>query len=170
MKKQDDDNIGLGSIFRGLDKLINIVGDMIENEENEVDIKGALNDPEQSKKITANYGFNIKIGGENFKGLRDINTANKMKDNSNREKVIEPATDVFDEEERVLIVMELPGVSEEDIKIEIENNILKIEAEVNNNIYIKNVKLSFTPTTENITSQLNNSIYSIIINKISETK
>ncbi|OOM77814.1 Hsp20 family protein [Clostridium sp. BL-8] len=170
MKKQDDDNIGLGSIFRGLDKLINIVGDMLENEESEVDIKGALNDPEKSKKVTANYGVNIKIGGENFKGIKDINSFNKMKDSYNKEKIIEPATDVFDEEERVLIVMELPGVSEEDIKIEVESNILKIEAEVNNNIYIKNVKLSFVPITESITSQLNNSIYSIIINKTSEIK
>lgn len=168
MKKQDDDNIGLGSIFRGLDKLINIVGDMLENEESEVDIKGALNDPEKSNKVTANYGVNIKIGGENFKGIKDINSFNKMKDSYNKEKIIEPATDVFDEEERVLIVMELPGVSEEDIKIEVESNILKIKAEVNNNIYIKNVKLSFVPITESITSQLNNSIYSIIINKTCE--
>jgi HSP20 family protein len=177
MKKQEDDdnnNIGIGSIFKGLDKFINIVGDMLENEKNEVDIKGIINDPEKSKKIVGKYGFNIKIGGENLGGINDINTFGKMRNNLSREKsvekTLEPVTDVFDEEDKVIIVVELPGVAEEDIKVEIEEDILKIEAEGNSNCYIKNIKLPFIPKTELVTPQLNNSIYSIIISKTSETK
>jgi HSP20 family protein len=168
MKKQDDDDdIGIGSIFKGLDKFINIVGDMLENEKNEIDIKGIINDPEKSKKIVGKYGVNIKIGGENLRGINDISTLGKIKNNLSREKYLEPVTDVFDEDDKVVIVVELPGVAEEDIKVELEDDILKIEAKGNSNVYVKNVKLPFIPTTKLVTSQLNNSIYSVIISKTS---
>ena len=168
MSNKDDENhpSSIGSIFKGLDRFINIVADMIENDTNEVDINGTLNDLEKEKKIAGKYGVNIKLGGERFGGQRDID---KFKNNSSLDKiipkVIEPITDVFEEEDKVIIVMEIPMVKEEDINLEINENILTINAVSNESRYYKNIKLKFNPIESNVKAKLNNSIYSIVINK-----
>lgn len=167
MRNVDDNNIG--SIFKGLDRFINIVGDMIDNDKNEVDIKGTINNPDKSKKIVGKYGFNIKLGTDEISGLKDIKTLNTIRNKFNIEKegpkTIEPVTDIFDEEDKVIVVMELTGVKQQDINLQIDENILKLRADGNGNCYSKNIKLRFTPKLENINSKLNNAIYSITINK-----
>lgn len=170
MRNRDDDRkTNLGSIFKGLDRFINIVADMMENDKNEIDIKGVLNDPDKDKKIVGNYGFNIKLGGDKIEGLEKINTLNSIMNNTNNgiivPKRIEPVTDIFNEEDKIIIVMELSGVLEEDIALEIDENILRISAEGNGNCYSKTVNLEFNPKMEDVTLKLNNSIYSIVINK-----
>ena len=169
MRNQDDDkDNNIVPIFKGLGRLINIVADMIENDKNEIDIKGDINDPEESKKIVGKYGFNIKLGGEKINKLGDINKLNTISDNSNKEravpKTIEPVTDIFEEDNKVIVVMELPGVDEENIELEIDENILKIRAEGNGSCYSKDIELKFNPKMEFIKSKLNNLIYSIVIN------
>ena len=42
-------------------------------------------------------------------------------------EVREPLVDVFDEDETILVVAELPGVAEEEIRIEVEGDILSLE-------------------------------------------
>ena len=170
MKNKDDDkSSNIGSIFKGIDKFINIVADMIENEKNEIDVKGILNDPENKKRIVTNYGFNVKLGGENVGGLKDINTMQNIRNNNDSSgslyKVIEPVTDLFNEEDKLIIVMELPGVQEESIKLEIDEDILKVSGYSKDKNYIKNIKLQFNPSSENIVAKFNNSIYSIIVKK-----
>lgn len=158
MKNRDEshDN-NIGSIFKGLDRFINIVADMIEKDENEVDISGTINDPEKNKKIVGKYGVNIKLGGEKFGELKNIDKIIP--------KVIEPMTDVFEEADKVIVVMELPMVVEADINLEINENIITINAASNENRYFKNIKLKFTPMPNSLKAKLNNSIYSIVINK-----
>jgi len=172
MRKRDDEEdrgSNLGSIFKGLDRFINIVADMMENDKNEIDIQGNLNDPDENKKIVGKYGFNIKLGGDKIQGLDKINTLNSVMNNTSIGKIlpkkIEPVTDIFNEEDKIIIVMELVGVLEEDIALDIYENILKISAEGNGNCYSKTVNLEFNPRIEGITSTFNNSIYSIVINK-----
>lgn len=175
MRNQDDDRkSNVGSIFKGIDRFINIVADMMENQKNEIDIKGDLNDPDENKKIVGKYGLNIKIGGDKIEGLEKISTLNSVMNNTNNGRIepkiletkrIEPITDIFDEEDKIIIVMELSGVLEKDIAIEIDEDTLKISAEGNGNCYSKIIYLKFNPNMERVTSKLNNSIYSIVINK-----
>lgn len=44
------------------------------------------------------------------------------------EEVREPLTDLFDEDSLLLIVAELPGVEEKEVRIEIEDNTLKFSS------------------------------------------
>lgn len=166
MKNKDEDrDNNISSIFKGLGRFINLVADMIENDENEVNIEGIINDPEKKKKIDGKYGVNIKIGGENFSNEK----LNKFKNNSSLDKiiskVIEPMVDIFEEVDKIIIVMEIPMVKEEDIKLEINENILTMNA-VNKELrYYKTIKLNFIPVENSIKTKLNNSIYSIVIDK-----
>lgn len=166
MKNKDEDrDNNISSIFKGLGRFINLVADMIENDENEVNIEGIINDPEKNKKIDAKYGVNIKIGGENFSSEK----LNKFKNNSNLDriisKVIEPMIDIFEEVDKIIIVMEIPMVKEEDIKLEINENILTMNAVNKELSYYKTIKLNFIPRENSVKTKLNNSIYSIVIDK-----
>lgn len=174
MRNRDDDNYSssnISSIFKGLDKFINIMADMIESEKKEIDIKGTINNPEKDKKITGNYGVNIKFGVDRLSELDRINTLSNINRQNNISgrivksiENVEPPTDIFDEPDKVTIVMELPGVAEDDIEVEIDENIIKIRAEGHHNCYSKNISLKFNPKEE-VQARLNNSIYSIVIKK-----
>ena len=53
----------------------------------------------------------------------------------------EPLTDLFEEEDHVLIVAEMPGIEVEDIKIEIRDDILTLSAQKGKKKYRKEVLL-----------------------------
>ena len=168
-RDEDDRRSNFGSIFTGLGRFINVVADMIENDKNEIDINGSLNDPDKREQSVGKYGINIKLGADKLAGLDKINTLNSVMNNVNKgtllPKKIEPVVDVFDEANKVIIVMELPGVLEEDTDFEIDENILKISAQGKGICYSKSINLQFIPKIESIKSGINNSIYSIVINK-----
>ena len=46
-----------------------------------------------------------------------------------------PATDIFETEDALTVVMEVPGVGREAIDISLENNVLKIEAKIDPSKY-----------------------------------
>lgn len=56
-------------------------------------------------------------------------------------KVREPVVDVFDEADEVLIYVELPGVKQEDIKIQMSGRTLRIEAEHADGRYRKIIQI-----------------------------
>lgn len=158
----EDKKSNLNSIFKGLDKFINLIADMIESNKDQLNINGDIN----KDKLAGKYGFNIKLGSNNLNGIDRINEINKrIKNVQKKMKPIEPSTDIFDEEDKVIIVMELPGIKDDEIQLDINNNIITIRASGTKSNFYKNISLKFTPKTEDITAKLNNSIYSIIINK-----
>lgn len=56
-------------------------------------------------------------------------------------KVREPVVDIFDEENEVLIYVELPGVKQEDIKIQMSGKTLRVEAEHADGRYRKTIQI-----------------------------
>jgi HSP20 family molecular chaperone IbpA len=169
MKKDDEDIGNLGSIFKGLDKFINIVNDMVENEKDEVNINGSLGNSDKNNKAVGRYGLNIRLGSNNLSNF-DKDTIGSI----GRRKGIKtltpkftepPSTDIFDEGNCVIIVMELPGVLINNIEYELQENIISVRASAGTNNYYKNINLRFKPSEEDITAKLNNSIYTISIRK-----
>jgi HSP20 family molecular chaperone IbpA len=167
MKKKDEDIGNLGSIFKGLDKFINIVNDMVENEKNEVNINGSLGNDNKNNKVLGKYGLNIRVGANDLSSFNKMNTIGSTGSRKGpTSKLIEPpSTDVFDEESSVIIVMELPGVLISNIEYELQDNTITVRASAGINNYYKNINLKFKPSEEDITENLNNSIYTISIRK-----
>ncbi|MBU4311329.1 MAG: Hsp20/alpha crystallin family protein, partial [Candidatus Omnitrophica bacterium] len=77
----------------------------------------------------------------------------------------EPMVDVFDEKDHILVVAELPGVEEANIKTEIKDDILNILAEKGDRKYKKEVLLPSKVETEPITSAYKNGILEIKLKK-----
>ena len=151
-----------GGLFKGIGNLIDLASKLGE-EAGEIkkvgEIKGL---PKNAKGV---YGFSIRtlVGGKPV-----IETFGNIKDSPQGpvvEEVREPIVDIFDEEDHILAIVELPGVEEKDIKLEIEGDILKLAATSKSGEYAKEVLLPARVKSEMVKSTYKNGILEIHLPK-----
>jgi len=159
MKKKDDDN-SIFSIFSGLDRFIGIMADMVDNEKDEVNVNGDLNS--DNEKVKGKYGFNIRLGPGTVSSPDKKKAFDALFEKKNvPPKTVEPVTDVFEDEDGVMIVAELPGVDRDDIGLNLTGNSVTLTASKNGSCYLKKVELKFSPDPGSVRESFNNSIYSV---------
>lgn len=164
MKNDNKDQNNVFSFFTGLDKLINVVVDMVDNEKDEVYMQGEIKS-DQKKKVIGKYGLNVKLGTDKQGSIHNFKFEDKVIKKDNLPKVIVPVTDVFEEEDKVTIVSELPGVEKDDVALIIEQNTITFTAIKKEICYSKKVVLDFIPEYSSIKESFHNSIYSVMIMK-----
>lgn len=169
---------GLGGIFEGLGSLINVLGDLVEKGEElsktgEFEIGGL-----KGKKGKATFGFTVRtLGKEVPLGKRvSISPFGNIHRTPEGKTVVEeerePETDIFDEKDHVLIVAEMPGVEEGDIKLDLKEDILDISAARGDRKYHKEVLLPASPAggpskvkAETLSSTYKNGVLEVKIQK-----
>jgi HSP20 family protein len=154
---------GLGGLFKGIDKLIDLAGKL--NEEGEISKEGTIDLEHLKKGMKGVYGFTIKsaVGGS-----PKVETFGNIKNSPEGPKVDEerePITDVFDEKDELVIIAEMPGVAENEIAVELKEDILEISATSKSRKYHKELLLPAKAVKENLTSAYNNGILEIRIKK-----
>ena len=151
--------IGFGGLFKGLGNLIDLAAKL--NEEGVAksgEIKGL---PRRAKGV---YGLSIKtLAGksviESFGNIRETAKGPVV------EEVREPIVDVFDEEDHILVIAELPGVSEDKIKIELSGDILNLTASDTDKKYAKEILLPSKVKSQSLESTYKNGILEIKLDK-----
>jgi HSP20 family protein len=159
-------DLGLGGVFKGLGNFIDLLSDMVEKTENveETTRSGEFKIKGLGEKGRGVYGFSVRtgIGGmprvEHFGNIRTTQEGPEVAD------VREPMVDVFDEEQEILIVVELPGVSEEEIRIEIQDDVLSLET-TGDRKYAKEVLLPAVVNAAAIQKAYKNGILEIHLKK-----
>lgn len=132
---------GLGGILKGLGSLVEKLGELAETGR-EFSKTGETQGP--GKEIKGIYGFTVKvgIGGE---GVKVEPFGNIRRDEESGRSVVqevrEPAVDVFEERDHVLVVVEMPGIGAEDVRLEVKDDLLTIIAEKGEKKYRKEVLL-----------------------------
>lgn len=138
-RKGTDEEAGLGGIFKGLADLVERLGDLADKG-GELSRTGEIG----SGKTRGVYGFSVKmgLGGE---GVKVEPFGNIAKDKKSGRSVVqefrEPMVDVFDEADHVLVVAEMPGIGTEDVRLEIKDDVLTIQAEKGDRKYQKEIVL-----------------------------
>jgi len=159
----DMGKVRLGGIFKGFSDLINLA-EKVTKEAGEIkkvgEIKGL---PKDAKGI---YGFSIKtlVGGKPL--VETFGNIKKTAKGPVVEEIREPIVDIFDEKDHILVIAELPGVSEENIKINLEGDILKLSAENKERKYAKEVLLPAKGNKESMKSSYKNGMLEIKLEKI----
>ncbi len=111
------------------------------------------------------FGFSIKsaVGGKpvvepfgNIKRTPKGPTINKER---------EPITDIFDEEDEVIVMAEMPGINADDIKLDLKEDILDISAQNEDREYHKEVLLPAKIQAETLRSSYKNGILEIKMKK-----
>ena len=131
---------GLGGILKGLGDLLEKVQDL--EERGEISRTGSIGG--EDDKIRGIYGFSVKVGlGDQGPRIEPFGNIRRDAKSGKTEvqEVREPMVDVFDEDNHLLVMAELPGISPQDLKIELEGDLLTIVAEHGEKKYRKEVLL-----------------------------
>lgn len=138
-----------GGLLGGLANLLEKLGELAEKGE-ELRQSGEFETTAGDKPVRGVYGFSIKTGlGE--EGVKVEPFGNVHKDSRSGKTVVdevhEPLVDVFEEQDHVSVVAEMPGIGADDVQLELKDDILSISAARGIKKYRKEVLLprSFKP-------------------------
>ena len=159
-------NIDFGGIFKGLGDFINTVAKIAEQGQTEFQRTGEI--PfDKAKKLRGMYGFSIRVGKGGKTVIDKFGTVTpKVKPSEIKPgaELREPLVDIFDEKNEIVVVAEMPGVDEKDIKTGVKGNILSISAGSKDRKYTKEVKLP-SKVTGKIESTYKNGVLELKIKK-----
>ena len=151
--------ISFGGLFKGLGNLIDLAAKLREEGvEKSGEIRGL---PNGAKGV---YGLSVRtlVGKpviESFGNIRETAKGPIV------EEVREPMIDVFDEEDHILVIAELPGVSENEIKIEVAGDILNLTASDKDRKYAKEILLPGKVNPDSVKTSYNNGILEVTLQK-----
>jgi HSP20 family protein len=142
-----------GGFLGGLGTILDKLGELAEKGKELQELKEFGGEGGSPKGV---YGFTIRSNiadrGSREGGVKVEPFGNVRKDvrtgRATVHEVTEPPVDVFEEDDHVLIVAEMPGIGDEDLKLELRDDILSITAERGAKKYRKEVLLpaTFDPT------------------------
>ena len=162
--KDQDTGFGFGGLFKGLADLVEKLGDLAEKGQElrkTGEIKG------EGKDIKGVYGFTVKVGlgDKGDKGIKVEPFGNIRRDAKSGETVVqeirEPVVDIFEEKDHTLVVAELPGVSVEDVRLEVKDDLLSLSAGKGDKKYRKEILLPHSYPREKMQVSCNNGILEI---------
>ena len=146
-------------MFKGLGNLIDLASKLSEEG---VDKKGEIRGlPKGARGV---YGVSIRtMAGkpviETFGNIRETTKGPVV------EEVREPIVDVFDEKGYIRLIAELPGVSEDKIKIEVTGDILNLTASDTDKKYAKEILLPSKVNPQSLKTTYKNGILEITLEK-----
>ena len=166
-------DLGFGELFKGIGDVIELVsgmGDLVDWSELDEETLAELRRASQTRagaRPRGVYGFSVRtIGGiprvQPFGNIRRTERGPVVDD------VREPLVDVFDEDEVVLVVAELPGIEKKDIQTEVKGDILKVSTTTKGRRYAKEIQLPCAVDEGKMESTYKNGILEIRLPKASK--
>lgn len=142
------------------------------------DILDKLNDLSQTQEIWSKttefskakddlkgvFGFSLKVGlGDQKPRVEPFGNIRRDKETGKSvvQEIREPIADVFEETDHTLVVIEMPGISESDIKLDVKDDLINLYAENGEKKYQKEVLLPRAYPKQNMTMSCNNGILEI---------
>lgn len=160
--------LGVGGLFKGISDVIGLVSKMSEEGQTVVERVGEIKGLEGLKGAKGVFGFSVRLGGlgegvkvEPFGNVRESAGGPVV------EEVREPLVDVFEEESEIKVVAELPGIREDQLRIEVKEDILSLAAEDGGRKYSKEILLPSAVDPEAMKSSCTNGVLEITLPKAS---
>jgi HSP20 family protein len=158
-------DFGIGGILKGLGDLMEKLEEVSENGEAHSKTGEIHGDGGLLKGI---YGFSVKVGlggdkptVEPFGNLRkDAKSGHTVV-----QEVREPLVDVFEEDDHILVVVEMAGVSAADVNVDVNDDLVTITAAHGDKKYRKEVLLPESIPRERMELSCNNGVLEIKCHK-----
>jgi len=143
-------NLNLGGLFKGIEKLVDIAQELKESG-GEIKKEGEIDLGNLKKGMKGVFGFSVKsaVGGKPV--VEPFGNIKRTPKGPTIEKEREPITDIFDEEDEVIVMAEMPGINADDIKLDLKEDILDISAQNKDRKYHKEVLLPAKIKAETLT-------------------
>ncbi|MCK4340977.1 MAG: Hsp20/alpha crystallin family protein [Phycisphaerae bacterium] len=161
---QTSTGFGLGGLFEGIQKLMEAAAGLQGSDE--INKTQEFTIPGLGEKGKGIFGFSIRnLAGETPSvKVQPFGNIHKRKEGMVVEEAREPVVDTFEEGDRIRVIAELPGVSESDLKYEIEGDILTISTN-GERPYNAEVLLPAAVEPGDIESSYNNGILELKLKK-----
>ena len=156
---------GLGGLFEGIQKLVETAAKLKDS--GDISQTGEFKIPGLGDKGKGIFGFSIKTlaGGEGPSvSVRPFGNIHKTEKGVAVEETRDAVVDLFEEDDRIRVIAELPGVSEDAIKYEIKGDVLRIWTEGKRQ-YDTEVLLPAEADSENAESTYKNGILELQLKK-----
>jgi len=160
---------GLSGLLEGLQKLMETAAGLKES--GEVNQTGEFTIPGLGEKGKGIFGFSVRnlAGGDSPSvKVQPFGNIHKREEGMVVEEAREPVVDTFEEGDRIRVIAELPGVSESDIKYEIEGDVLTISTKGDRE-YSAEVLLPTAVVPDDVESSYNNGILELKLRKSKST-
>jgi len=121
---------GLGGLFEGIQKLVETASKLKES--GDISQTGEFEIPGLGEKGKGIFGFSVKTlaGSEGPSvSVRPFGNIHKTEKGVAVEETRQAVVDLFEEDDKIRVIAELPGVVEDAIKYEIKGDILRIWTE-----------------------------------------
>ena len=153
----------VGGLLGGLGGLIEKLGELAEAGE-ELSRSGEIKDANGG--VRGVYGINIKtgLGDQGQTELKVEPFGNVRRGSMDRPEGIdvrEPLVDVHEEDDHVLVLIELPGVAKENVKLNVADGWLRLLAERGKTTYRKDVELPEGCSAEHMSWECSNGILQV---------
>jgi len=165
-EKQVDANFdlfGLGGLFKGIEKLVDLAGKLEET--GGISKEGEINFDHIKKGMKGVYGFTINTAGGGLPKVETFGNIKKTPEGPKVDEEREPITDIFDEKAEIVVIAEMPGIELADIKIALKGDILEISAVSKTRSYRKELLLPVKVIKSNLKHKFTNGILEIRIKK-----
>lgn len=152
---------GLSGVFKGIGSLLEVVSKMEEEGKDEYSRSGEV-DTAAGKLV---YGFSVRLGLGGKPVIEKFGNIQETDAGPVATEVREPLVDVLDEGKELLIVAELPGVEEKDIRLEVKGDILALDVATRDRKYHKEVRLSSGVDPKTLRSAYRNGVLEVRLTK-----
>ncbi|MBI1747094.1 MAG: Hsp20/alpha crystallin family protein [Acidobacteria bacterium] len=161
-----DSGMGPGPIFAGLRACLNRLSEMADKGQNEWTRAGEFGD--EQKGVKGTYGFSVRLMEAD--GPPVVENCGNIRADATHGTVIEsarePLVDVFNENDHVLVIAELPRVEEKDIAYELyDRTRLRIAAVRQDRRYSKEVELPVPVILSKACASYQNGIFELRLPK-----
>lgn len=125
---------------------------------------------ESNKRNPFVFGFSVKTGPDGFPifeefGNTRMNPFGKTGEKPTVDTRREPLTDINETEDQIAITVELPGVSKEDIDINVMEDKVEVNVKTESRKYFKSIDLKSLVETESSKATYTNGILDLVLKK-----
>lgn len=166
-ESQSRASVGFGGVLEGIQKLVEAAGKL--GDSGEINQSGQFTVPGLGEKGKGVFGFSIRtLAGREGQGervaVRPFGNIHKAGEGMAVEEDTEPVVDVLEEGDRIRVIAELPGASEDDIAYDLSGDVLTISTQGDRR-YHAEVLLPRSAEAEAIESSYNNGVLELTIGK-----
>ena len=165
-------DLGFGELFKGLGSVIDLVSgmaDLVDWSELDAETIAELRRSSQTRAVTRPrgvYGFSVRTTG----GIPRVQPFGNIRPTERGpiiDEVRDPLVDVFDEDDAVSVIAELPGVEEKDIQTEVKGDTLELSTTTKGRRYAMEIQLPCAVDEGKVDFIYKNGVLEIKLRKIS---
>ena len=164
-------DLGLGEMFKGLGDLVKLAADLADKVDlSELDEEKIAELQRASQTRVGGiprgvYGVSVRRGVGGIPRVQSFGNIRRTERGPVVDEVREPLVDVFDEDDVLLVIAELPGVEEKDVQIEVHDGLLKLSTTTKRRRYAKELPLPCPVEESTMESAYKNGVLEIRLRK-----